>query len=149
MQVPAPTTRRVVALDLGEVRTGVAVSDAGAKIARPLEVVPSEDLTDYLEVLVREGVAEVLVGVPKTLGGEVGFQARRSLDTMDRLKETFPGVRFVEWDERFTTRIAATGAVRPKKKGRRKKGAKDRWDHLAAAHMLQEYLDARGTVEAR
>ncbi len=147
MRVPTPTTKRVVALDLGEVRTGVAVSDAGATIARPLEIVPSEDLTDYLEVLVREGVSEVLVGVPKTLGGEVGFQARRSLDTMDRLKETFPGVRFVEWDERFTTRIAASGGARPKKKGR-KKGAKDRWDHLAAAHMLQEYLDARGTFEA-
>ena len=149
MQAPGPTTGRVVALDLGEVRTGVAVSDAGAAIARPLEIVSSEVLADYLGDLVREGVAEVLVGVPKTLGGEVGFQARRSLDKIDRLKKAFPGVRFVEWDERYTTRIAASGAARPKKKGRGKKGVKDRWDHLAAAHMLQEYLDARGPVEAR
>lgn len=136
---------RIVALDLGEVRTGVAVSDPDATIARPLEVVPSEDLSDYLRELVEEGVAEVLVGVPKTLGGEVGFQARRSLDTISALEGKFPGVRFVEWDERFTTRIAASGITR--KKGRRKKGAKDRLDHLAAARMLQEYLDVKGTVE--
>jgi putative Holliday junction resolvase len=95
--------------------------------------------------MVREGVEEVVVGVPKTLGGEVGFQARRSLDTISTLREEFPAVRFVEWDERFTTRIVASEATR--KKGRRKKGAKARWDHLAAARMLQEYLDARGTVE--
>lgn len=136
---------RIVALDLGEVRTGVAVSDFDATIARPLEVVPSEDLPDYLRELVEEGVAEVLVGVPKTLEGEVGFQARRSLDTISMLEGEFPGVRFVEWDERFTTRIAASGITR--KKGRRKKGVRDRLDHLAAARMLQEYLDAKGTVE--
>ncbi len=136
---------RIVALDLGEVRTGVAVSDPGATIARPLEVVPSEGLSDHLRDLVREGVAEVVVGVPRTLGGELGFQAQRALDRIGALKREFPGVRFVEWDERFTTRIAATGTAR--KKGRRKKGEKERLDHLAAARMLQEYLDVRGTVE--
>ncbi|MGB3681928.1 MAG: Holliday junction resolvase RuvX [Rubrobacteraceae bacterium] len=134
-----------MALDLGEVRTGVAVSDPGATIARPLEVVPSQELSGYLGSMVLEGVAEVLVGVPKTLGGEVGFQARRSLGTISALKKEFPAVRFVEWDERFTTRIAASGVTR--KKRRHKKGAKDRLDHLAAARMLQEYLDARGAVE--
>ena len=146
MQAPNHAPGRVVALDLGEVRTGIAVSDTGAKIARPLEVIPSETLTDYLDGLVREGVVEVLVGVPKTLGGEVGFQARRSLDKVEKLKEAFSGVRFIEWDERFTTRIAASGIIRAKKKGRGRKGVKDRLDHLAAARMLQEYLDARGAV---
>ena len=102
---------RIVALDLGEVRTGVAVSDPEATLARPLEVVPSENLTDYLRELVEKGISEVLVGVPKTLGGEVGFQARRSLDTIGALEGEFPGVRFVEWDERFTTRIAASGTA--------------------------------------
>lgn len=145
MREPGRASGRIVALDLGEVRTGVAVSDPGAAIARPLEVVPSETLTDYLRSLVDKGVSEVVVGVPKTLGGEVGFQARRTLDRIEGLKGDFPEVRFVEWDERFTTRMAASGAVR-KKRGR-KRGAKERLDHLAAARMLQEYLDTRGTVE--
>ena len=75
------------------------------------------------------------------MGGEVGFQARRVLDTLGALKEQFPGVLFVEWDERLTTRMALTGA----KAGGRRKRRESRWvDHLAAARMLQEYLGTRG-----
>ena len=123
---------------MGDVRTGVAISDPGRVIASPLQVVPSRDLPSYLRRLVDEQeVREVVVGVPRTLGGEVGFQARRILATLDALKRDFPGVRFVEWDERLTTRIAAAGR-------RRGSGKKKpvRVDHLAAARMLQEYLEA-------
>ena len=116
-------------------RTGVAVSDPEGVIASPLEVIPSGDLSGYLSRLVdEEGVYEVVVGVPKTLGGEVGFQARNVLAKLDALKTEFPGVRFVEWDERFTTRLAGGHG--------RTKGTM-RMDHLAAAVMLQEYLRAR------
>ena len=116
-------------------RTGVAVSDPGGVIASPLEVIPSGDLSNYLRRLVdEEGVYEVVVGVPRTLGGEVGFQARKVLSRLDALRREFPGVRFVEWDERFTTRLAGSC-------GRRKGTV--RVDHLAAARMLQEYLGAR------
>jgi putative pre-16S rRNA nuclease len=117
------------------VRTGVAISDPGGVIASPLEVVPSGDLPSYLRRLVDErDVREVVVGVPKTLGGEVGYQARRILATLDDLRRELPGIRFVEWDERLTTRIAAAG--------RRGKKKPARLDHLAAARMLQEYLEA-------
>jgi putative holliday junction resolvase len=125
---------------VGDVRTGVAISDPGRVIASPLQVVPSANLTTYLRRLVDEqDVREVVVGVPRTLGGEVGFQARRILATLDALKRDFPGVRFVEWDERFTTRIAAAGS-RSKRGSTKKKPV--RVDHLAAARMLQEYLEA-------
>ena len=111
-------------------------------IANPLEVVPSENLPAYLRRLVDErDVREVVVGVPRTLGGEVGFQARRILATLDGLKRDFPGVRFLEWDERFTTRIAAAGSRRGSGKNK-----PVRLDHLAAARMLQEYLDAGRNV---
>ncbi len=125
-------------------RTGIAVSDPDGLIARPLEVVPSEDLTEALRRLVgEEGVSEILVGVPKTLGGEVGFQARKVLDRLDALKKELPGVRFVEWDERLTTRLAVAGT---KVRGGKKRAG--RVDHLAAARMLQEYLESRGASEA-
>ena len=98
-------------------------------------MVPSGDLSAYLSRLVAEqGVCEVVVGVPRTLGGEVGFQARKVLARLGALKREFPDVQFVEWDERFTTRLAGSRG--------RKKGAV-RVDHLAAARMLQEYLEAR------
>ncbi|MDP9454619.1 MAG: Holliday junction resolvase RuvX [Actinomycetota bacterium] len=135
---------------MGEAYTGVALSDPGATLARPLEAVPSERLDVYLRELFAGGdVAEVVVGVPKTLGGEVGFQARRVLERVSALQEAFPEARFVQWDERFTTRVART-AVRGAGRGSRKRrrGGKERVDHLAAAAMLQEYLERRGAVAA-
>jgi putative Holliday junction resolvase len=128
-------------LDLGEVRTGVAVSDAGRSLARPVEIVPSGEIEDYLRNLVAEqGVAEVVVGVPTNMRGEVGFQARRVLSKIDDLEDMFSDIRFVRWDERLTTRIASAG----RGKSRKKKGERG-LDHIAAAGMLQEYLD----LEAR
>ena len=121
-------------------RTGVALSDPGRVLATPLEVVPTAELTGYLTRLFeREDVREVVVGMPKTLAGEVGPQARRVLDTLAGLRREFPDVRFVEWDERLTTRVAA-GAVA------KKRGKRVRVDHLAAAGMLQEYLARRGDL---
>ena len=116
----------------------MALSDAGRVLATPLEVVPSADLMGYLAHLFKEhDVREVVVGMPKTLAGEIGPQARKVLDTLAGLRREFPDVRFVEWDERLTTRVAA-GAVA------KKKGKRVRVDHLAAAGMLQEYLARRG-----
>jgi putative Holliday junction resolvase len=130
----------------------VAISDSGGSLARPLEVVPSEQLTEYLRALLaEETVTEVVVGVPKTLAGEVGFQAKQVLAKLDALRNMFPSVRFVEWDERLTTRLARSsrsGSRSGDQKGWRKRGAKERFDHLAAAGMLQEYLDRRSALEA-
>jgi putative Holliday junction resolvase len=121
----------------------LAVSDPGRVLASPLAVVPTGELSERLRSLVGEAdVSEVVVGIPKTLGGEVGFQARKVLDTLDTLRDEFTGVRFVEWDERLTTRIAVAGS-RGRKGGKKKRGAV-RVDDLAAARLLQEYLEKRG-----
>ncbi len=148
MSVADAASRRIAALDLGEAWTGVAISDPDAIIASPLEVVPAAELTEYLQRLViEEDISEILVGVPKTLGGETGHQARRVFASLDDLKSQFPGVRFIEWDERLTTRVArsrASGGAggRSKNRGGRRK-VRERLDHLAAAEMLQEYLRAK------
>lgn len=144
----------MAALDLGEVRTGVALSDATRSLATPLAVVPSEEVEPYLRRLVdEEGVSEVVVGVPRTMSGETGFQAERALRELRGLREALPQTSFVEWDERLTTRLAApggSGGLSGKRgKGRkdrkdRRRGGKERVDHLAAARILQEYLDRRG-----
>lgn len=111
-----------------------------------MEVVPSGQLIEYLRELISgEAVSEIVVGVPRTLGGEIGFQARRTLETLDDLREAFPAVRFVEWDERLTTRLARS---RGRESGGRKRRSKERVDHLAAAAMLQEYLDRGRAFEA-
>ncbi len=117
-------------MDLGEVRCGIAISDTTTTIARPLEVVEEGELEKRLRELVDEqGVSVVVVGVPKTLRGERGHQAGRVLERIERMRRELPEVSFVEWDERLTTRIARGGG-----------GRRGAVDHLAAAHMLQEYL---------
>ena len=94
-------------MDLGEVRTGVAISDPGGSLARPLEVVPSDRLSQYLcTLLAEEGITEVVVGIPKSLSGEVGTQARRVLDKLPSVIGEFPAGRFVDWDERLTAGLA-------------------------------------------
>lgn len=143
-----PLPGRVAALDLGEAYTGVALSDPGGALASPLEVIPADRLTEYLRDLFDEqAVSEVVVGVPKTMGGEVGFQARLVLERFDALKHEFPAVRFVPWDERLTTKVARS-AVRSGRKRDRGRRVRERVDHLAAAAMLQEYLDRGRAFEA-
>ena len=116
-------------------------------------MVSSERLTEYLRALVtEEDITEIVVGVPKTLKGEVGFQAKRALARLDALRDAFPAVRFVEWDERLTTRLARSSQSGSRSGGgpaRRRGGAREqRIDHLAAAGMLQEFLDRREAFEA-
>lgn len=146
---------RVAALDLGEVRTGVALSDPTRSLATPLEVVSSAELDERLRRLISEDdVREIVAGVPRTMAGETGFQAERALEEIRRLKDAFPQTSFVEWDERMTTRLASppkpvAGERRrtnksANKSANKKRGGKERVDHLAAARILQEYLDRSG-----
>ena len=121
---------KVLALDFGRARTGVAVSDPSGTIARPLEIVEragSEAGLARLAELIREEEAErVVVGLPLTLRGERGEQARETEEFVDALKAVVD-VPVESFDERFTTRLAQT-APGPD-------------DARAAAHLLSSYLE--------
>jgi putative Holliday junction resolvase len=122
---------RVLALDYGAARTGVAVSDATGTIARPLGVVERAATPAGLErvaELVREHEAEVVVvGLPLTLRGERGRQATETDAFVEALR-TRLDVRVETYDERFTTALAARGAGDAPE------------DARAAAHLLEGYL---------
>jgi putative Holliday junction resolvase len=124
---------RVLALDYGAARTGVAISDATGTIARPLGVVESAASVDGLSevaALVREyEVERVLVGLPLTLRGERGAQALETEGFVDALRGVVD-VPVDTYDERFTTAIAV-----------REGGGADE-DARAAAHLLESYLAA-------
>ena len=129
---------RVIALDYGAARTGVAVSDATGELARPLGVVEqaaAEDGLARIVALVAEQEAElVVVGMPLTLRGEHGPQAQETERFVDALREVLD-VAVETFDERFTTALAArTPSSAPE-------------DARAAAHLLAGYLEwarARG-----
>lgn len=126
---------KVLALDYGAARTGVAVSDATGTIARPLGVVPraaTEDGLAELRALVREhDPARVVVGMPLTLRGERGAQALETEAFVEALRGAVD-VPVETYDERFTTALAAKDG-----------GAADE-DARAAAHLLESYLRGEG-----
>ena len=122
---------KVLALDYGSARTGVAVSDATGTLARPLGVVEragTEAGLARVAELVREESAElVVVGLPLTLRGERGAQAQETERFVGRLRVTSE-VPVVTYDERFTTALAGQGGGRAEE------------DARAAAHLLTSYL---------
>lgn len=123
---------KVLGLDYGAARTGVAVSDASGTIARPLGVVfdaATDAGLDRIAELVREHeAARVVVGLPLTLRGERGRQALETERFADALRAALE-VPVETWDERFTSVLADRDPV----------GAAPS-DARAAAHMLAAYL---------
>ncbi len=123
---------KIVALDYGSARTGVAVSDPTGTIARPLGVVEraaSEAGLERLARLIREeGAERVVVGLPLTLRGDRGGQAQETDAFVEALRGAVD-VPVESYDERFTTGLAATvgSGEAPE-------------DARAAAHLLSSYL---------
>jgi putative Holliday junction resolvase len=125
---------KALALDYGAARTGVAVSDATGTLARPLGVVEraaTEAGLDRVAALVAEHGAEVVVvGLPLTLRGEHGAQALETEAFVESLRGRVAVPVELE-DERFTTRLA------------QQSGGRAAEDALAAAHLLQGWLERR------
>jgi putative holliday junction resolvase len=122
---------KVVALDFGSARTGVAVSDPTGTLARPLGVVERAGGRglDELVALIRDEAPErVVVGLPLTLRGERGEQAQATEAFVDALRGRLD-VPVETWDERFTTTIA----------GQTPSATAE--DARAAAHLLSSYLE--------
>jgi putative holliday junction resolvase len=122
---------KMLALDYGSARTGVAVSDPSGTVARPIGVVEragTDDGLARLAELVREEEAElVVVGQPLTMRGEAGQQAVETEEFVSRLRETLD-VPVESFDERFTTDLAEQS------------GGSHPTDARAAAHLLSSYL---------
>jgi putative Holliday junction resolvase len=128
---------RVLALDFGSARTGVAISDATGTLARPVGVVERAATgpgLDRIAALVAEHDPEcVLVGLPLTLRGERGAQAQETEAFVAQLEARLT-IPVQTYDERFTTTLAQ----------RERSTAPE--DALAAAHLLQGWLDRRARI---
>ncbi len=122
----------MLALDYGSARTGVAISDPTGTLAQPfgvIEGVPPHIRIELVAALVAEGEFDrVVVGMPLTLRGEVGAQARETNEFVETLRGRLD-VPVETYDERFTTSMAAAA---PSKAGSE--------DARAAAHLLESWL---------
>jgi putative Holliday junction resolvase len=136
-------TLRILALDYGTKRIGVALSDELKMIAQPLEFFPAEPFVDFLsglENLVQEREVEmILVGLPRNLDGSYGPAALKVHEFVATLRSALT-VPVETWDERLTTAQANRTLIAG---GVRRKDRKTKVDQMAAAILLQSYLDSR------
>lgn len=134
---------RVLALDHGTRRVGVAISDELGCIAQPLEYIDAEPfaalLTRLRELLASRDVEMILVGMPRNMDGSYGPAAAKVREFVGALRAAV-ATPVQTWDERLTSvqanRVLREGAVRGSKR-------KAKVDAMAAAILLQSYLDAR------
>ena len=134
--------RRVLALDVGDVRIGAAVTDPLGLFAQGIAVWRvNEDWRARLEeCLTRYDPDPVLIGMPRRTDGSYGPEAEKISRLVEELSASYPGRRFETWDERYTT-VIAQRALLEGDVSRRKR--KERVDKIAAALILQSWLDFR------
>lgn len=129
---------RILGVDYGTRRIGLAISDGLGITARPLEVLPRAELAGRLPVLQAEyGFTQVVVGLPTGLSGNEGESAIGARDLAREIEETL-GVDVVLVDERFTSRMAESSLL---ESGMKRRERKETVDKVAAAIILQTYLD--------
>lgn len=131
---------RIMAIDYGRVRTGLAVSDPQRIIATALATVDTPSIEQYLkDYCGREAVDVFVVGEAKHLDGTPAESASLIEPFVARLRQLFPDKEVARVDERFTSKIAFRTMIDSgmKKKDRRDKGTIDR---IAATIMLQDYM---------
>jgi putative Holliday junction resolvase len=142
-----PESGRVLGLDLGSARIGVAITDTHQRVASGLRVVArvgdgAADRRALALIVAEEEVAGVVVGLPLSLDGSVGPAARAVLDEVELLALAF-AAPIDTVDERFTT-VAANQAMRAG--GRRGPKARQRVDEVAATVLLQSWLERRQAI---
>jgi putative Holliday junction resolvase len=131
---------RILGIDLGRVRIGVAISDELGLLAHPLETIPAASgaARRIAEIVREKKVERVVVGLPRHMNGTVGEGAVEALAFAKELRALVP-CEIVTWDERLTT-SAAHRALR--ESGRKTRHTRQVVDQIAAQMILQGYLDS-------
>ncbi len=135
---------KILAVDFGEARTGLAVCDSGERLASPLEAVNEKSIKKAVQAVcdaARAHRAEtVVVGLPLNMDGSRGERAERCELVADMLREAMPDVPVEMWDERGTTKTAIRYMNETDTRGKKRKRA---LDGEAAAIILESYLAYR------
>jgi putative Holliday junction resolvase len=124
---------RILAIDHGTARAGCAISDPSGTLARPLGVIEPPDPTAAARLVSEHGAKLVVIGLPVSLSGDEGPQATLAREFGNQLAEIVD-VPVETYDERLTTRMAEESV---------RAGASASADSLAAAHLLESYLESR------
>jgi putative Holliday junction resolvase len=132
---------RILGLDFGRARIGVAISDELQMLAHPLETIPAneEPASRVAEIVREKQVDHVVAGIPRQMNGQIGTAATEVIEFVEKLRAILP-CPVVTWDERLTT-VAAHRALRDA--GKKTRHTRAYVDQVAAQMILQSYLDRR------
>lgn len=138
------TMGRIIAIDFGTKRTGIAVTDSLKIIATGLTTLETKEVLTFLDnYMKKEAVECIVVGEPKTVTNEDSNIAPKVNEFVKKLKEKFPAMKVDRLDERFTSKIAQQTMLAGglKKKDRQNKATVDM---VSATILLQDYMSLKG-----
>lgn len=133
---------RILAIDLGTKRTGIAVTDPMKIVANPLVTVETSKLVDFLQMYFQKEEVEIIVlGYPKNLDGNPNEMTPKVISLKDRLSKLFADKKLVLIDERFTSKMAMQSMIAMGSKKSDRKEKTGNLDKVSAAIILQSYLE--------
>ena len=135
--------KRIMCLDLGGSRTGVAVSDIMGMTAQGAGVIRvkgfEEDLKEYRKIIEEKNVGKLIIGYPLNLDGTEGEKAASVRAQYEKIKDALDGIEVILWDERLSTKEAERAFAETGKNWKKKREV---IDEMAAQIILQSYLDS-------
>lgn len=138
---------RILSIDYGRKRVGVAVTDPGQIIATRLTTIPTHTIWDFLkEYFLKEKVETVVVGYPRQMNNEASEAVRYINPFLRKFQQVYPEIRLELYDERFTSKMAFQTMIDGglKKKQRQNK---EMIDGISATIILQNYLEQRRNLQ--
>ena len=131
----------ILGLDIGDKRTGVAISNDVSSICTPLNYIPSQDINYFLEnlsiLIIENKINKIIIGLPKLLSGKEGERAKYSRYISKKIKEKNKNVEIVLWDERLTSKQAEKYLI---ESGVEKNKMKEKIDSASAVIILESYI---------
>lgn len=135
--------KRIMCLDLGGSRTGVAVSDIMGMTAQGAGVIRvkgfEEDLKEYRKIIEEKNVGKLIIGYPLNLDGTEGEKAASVRAQYEKIRDALDGIEVILWDERLSTKEAERAFTETGKNWKKKREV---IDEMAAQIILQSYLDS-------
>ena len=134
---------RILAIDYGQKRTGIAVTDTMQMIANGLTTVETKDLEKFvIDYMAKEDVSTIVIGKPTQMNGEDSENMKRIEPFFNRLKKLFPDKKITYYDERFTSVLAHQAMLQSgiSKKARQNKALVDK---ISATIILEDYMQSK------
>ena len=138
---------RIMGIDFGEARIGIAVSDPLGITAQAVETIcwnkGWKKPIERIEALIKAYPCDtIVVGFPVNMNGTIGERGKRTQQFINKLKHAFPEIKVVQWDERLSTEQSKQALIEMGIRSRKHKG---KIDQMSASFILQSYMDANRT----